>query len=364
MRQRLDNSLKAGAPALCLCWLAILAACHAEPGSPFRRYLNQLALALPPAAATVRLTDIPAPPVPAALQLPITASPADSLDLLQVSGCAVQANIGRRATSLGRFAKPSQRLLLELEFLQLAPACIRDLREENRTLVASQLEVAQQSTRLQLPALVFNATLASAEFRAFWLATPLPGSYPRSQTSAATSALAVLSGHIQRWLGGDYRAHNRDLELLLGEIAAGDGGARLQSWTHQVDWLAAADRIVAHALARPAPCHKGPAVHLASRRTAIATRYYSDTIQPLIEQSRRRYLDAAGAVSALEALLAETLSAGYRQWSSARYQREAALASAGNRHQQRLRQLGHHCTLSQAHSSDRAASAEIGYTGR
>ena len=46
------------------------------------------------------------------------------IDFLSLSGCELQANIAKRNTSMGRTASASQRLILDLEFLRLAPACV------------------------------------------------------------------------------------------------------------------------------------------------------------------------------------------------------------------------------------------------
>jgi hypothetical protein len=81
------------------------------------------------------------PPVAAAMQLDIPSGTLDALDLVSLSGCNVQATIGKRNSSLGRHAKPSQRLLLELEYLRLAPQCINLLRDRHWAL-ANVLDVA------------------------------------------------------------------------------------------------------------------------------------------------------------------------------------------------------------------------------
>jgi hypothetical protein len=67
-----------------------------------------------------------------------------ALDFLAISGCEVQVTIGKRNSSLGRMAKESQRLLLELEYLALAPECIDYQRRQGRSGVADTLEQAWQ----------------------------------------------------------------------------------------------------------------------------------------------------------------------------------------------------------------------------
>jgi hypothetical protein len=161
------------------------------------------------------------PPVAAAMQLDIPSGTLDALDLVSLSGCNVQATIGKRNSSLGRHAKPSQRLLLELEYLRLAPQCINLLRDRHWAL-ANVLDVAWRQRQMQLPTLIFNATLGSDEYRSLWLNPRVPAAYPLVSHSAAVSALDRINGHVCRWLSGDYQAQNRDFEVSLSEIAGGD----------------------------------------------------------------------------------------------------------------------------------------------
>lgn len=168
------------------------------------------------------------PPAAADLQLDTSSTTLDTLDLMTLSGCSVQTTIGKRNSSLGRHAKPSQRLLLELEYLRLAPPCIDMLRDRQQGL-ADVLEAAWHERQAQLPTLVFNATLGSDEFHSFWLAPRAPGDYPVVGLAAAVSALQRINRHVCRWLSGDYRAQNRDLEVLLSQVAGGDAGALMQA---------------------------------------------------------------------------------------------------------------------------------------
>ena len=213
---------------------AALAACHPhEPDVNVAERVPALAGYLafaPPATAST----IPPPPS-AALQITIPASSLDNLDFLLLSGCAVQATIIKRNSALGRAAKPSQRLLLALEFLRLAPQCIQRLQELGNVPLATRLENAWQEHRAQLPALVFNGTLGSDEYRAFWLTYRAPTGYPRTEAGAASAASLGIDSEVQRWLQGDYRAQHLRFELQLSDVAGGDGGARLQTLIQRGD---------------------------------------------------------------------------------------------------------------------------------
>ncbi len=205
--------------------LALLNGCQpVEPDAPFEVYHSRTG-----SVRSITLPDgLKEPPVAVDLQLDIPLRALDTLDLVRLSGCAVQATIGKHSSSLGRYAKPSQRLLLELEYLQLAPPCIDLLRDHNNTL-ANVLDAAWRHRQKQLPALIFNATLGGDEYRSFWLAPREPGDYPVVGLAVAVSALQSINRHVSRWLSGDYQAQNRDFEVLLSEVAGGDAGALLQA---------------------------------------------------------------------------------------------------------------------------------------
>ena len=79
--------------------------------------------------------DLPREP---ATELPVS-NQIDLIDFLSLSGCELQVNLGRRNTQLGRTASPSQRLLLDLEFMDLAPDCIALLRQRGDSELADTL---------------------------------------------------------------------------------------------------------------------------------------------------------------------------------------------------------------------------------
>jgi len=227
---------------LCSALLILLDSCQpTEPDTPFEVYLSRTG-----SVQSVAPSDeLKVPPVVVDLQLNIPLRTLDTLDLVSLSGCAVQTTIGKRNSSLGRYAKPSQRLLLELEYLRLAPQCIALLRDRQRAL-ADVLKAAWHERQAQLPAMVFNATLGSEEYRSFWLAPRAPGDYPVVSLAVAVSALQRINRHVCRWLSGDYQAQNRDFEVLLSQVAGGEAGALLQALHTQSSGVLAADSAIGH----------------------------------------------------------------------------------------------------------------------
>ena len=222
---------------LCSALLILLDGCQpTEPDTPFEVYLSRTGSV----QSTAPSDELKVPPVVVDLQLPIPWGTLDTLDLVSLSGCTVQATIGKRNSSLGRYAKPSQRLLLELEYLQLAPHCI-DLLRERHLALANVLDAAWRQRQLQLPALIFNGTLGSDEYRSLWLYPAVPAAYPPVSHSAAVSALDRINRHVCRWLSGDYQAQNRDFEVSLSEVAGGDAGALLHALHIQSSGVLTAD---------------------------------------------------------------------------------------------------------------------------
>jgi hypothetical protein len=167
---------------------------------------------------------LPPPPVSESIQVELAEGSLGALDFLTISGCAVQVTLGKHNSNLGRRASPSQRLLLELEYLLLAPECIDYQRKQRKEELAATLETAWQLKRAQLPTRIYNATLAGPEYRQFWRSKREAGGYPKVDSGQVLQSLMDINALARRWLGGDYRADNRAFEIRLSEVAGGDGG--------------------------------------------------------------------------------------------------------------------------------------------
>ena len=324
--------------------LAALLACQPRgPDASLETYLSMLGATLSVAPADSQFTRASPPPLVESVTLDIPTSHLDGLDFLALSGCSVQATISKRDTSLGRKAKASQRLLLALEYLRLAPLCINRLHDNDNEALADLLQDAWQQQKDQLPALIFNATLGSDEYRAFWLGVPAPGDYPRSRPGAAAAALRTIDHQTLRWLDGDYQAQNRDLELLLSEVAGGNGGALLRALSHQNDRLATANLMLGQRLARSSRCLAGkPDVAVVLLSTVIR-KYFTAVLEPRAARLDRRYHQLLSPIAALEAQLAAGLPQPYRLWMDDRNQHFVTLATAPHRHLDQLDQIWQAC---------------------
>ncbi len=303
--------------ALCL----VLGGC-AEPGpeDALQTYLARLARTLEQDAPPVELPDWQRLPRASELAITLEGSSLDALDFLALSGCAVQITIGKRNSSLGRTAPPSQRLLLDLEYLDLAPACVTVLRERGEDTLADTLEEAWRQKQAQLPARMFNATLASDEFRAFWRKPRSLGDYPVNTSSRVVTALESLAALARQWRSGDYTADNKGFEILLSEVAVGDGGALLSALSLQSGWLHAADTIVINRADEGPLCGAQLRMPEAEILENVVHKYFIGGVQPWSAAVGRRHHELLAAYRALEASLDDALPGTYSNWQQAREQ--------------------------------------------
>jgi hypothetical protein len=341
MRQwRNSRCTSTGARLLLHCaLLGVLPACHPSgPDPPFDRYLHALGTALALRAPGGQTGRVIPPPPPATMQVSIVADGLAGIDIVTLSGCAAQRTIIRQDTSLGRAAKPSQQLLLALEYLRAAPPCIQQLRDRDDAL-ADRLHNAWLQRQAQLPALIFNATLGGDEFAAFWRARPAPGAFPRVDARETSAALYAIEPLVRRWLRGDYRAHDRDFELWLAAVAGGDGGTLLETLSRRGDTLAAADRLLARNEGAALRCRNTALTRWrAGPTTELRARFQRD-VQSQYFRSLERYRRLLHPIARLERQLDAVLPPPYRLWMEGRNQNFVALAAAPRRHLRLLEQL-------------------------
>ena len=303
--------------ALLLC-LVLVGCAKPGPDDAFQNYLSRLARTLDQRVPDRVEPDWPRMPRVSELQLTLEGSTLDTLDFLALSGCAVQVTIGKRNSSLGRTAPPSQRLLLDLEYLELAPDCIASLEKDDESALADTLESAWQQKRAQLPARLFNATLASDEFRAFWRKPRALQDYPAQTSSRIITALESITALARQWQAGDFSADNQGFEILLSEVAIGDGGALLWALSLQSGWLAAGDSLVAAREQVGPLC--GPQLRWpeADILQTVVHKYFIGEVQPWSAAVGRRHHELMTAFRALESEMTTALPPGYLEWRDAR----------------------------------------------
>lgn len=322
---------------------ACLLGCSGSDG-PVDDYLTRLGRSLD---RTIEPAIDRLPPLPRARDMQIDLLPGsiDLLDLLALRGCELTITIGKSNSSLGKVATDSQRLLLELEFLALAPACIDSLDPAQEGELINALSEALVSKRKQLPARIWNATLGGPEFRSFWKRPNRLGNYPGDTGGQVPTALARLAELSNQWLEGDYQAGSEELELLLADVRRGDGGALLASLDLQRAGLAAAEPALQDRL-QPAPICFGKTPSPEGRIVDnVVRKYFIGEVQPWSVQIARRRGELMTPVLVLESSLASTLPAAYRKWSGLRDELLASAVEAPREHARSLAALLDSCGL-------------------
>ncbi|MEH6583979.1 MAG: DUF3080 family protein [Halioglobus sp.] len=319
---------------------ALLIACtKAGPEQRLDDYLTRLGNTLDTTIPSPTKPVIAKLPIPAQLRKPLPPGNLGALDFLALSGCEVQITIGKRNSSLGIFASDSQRLLLDLEYLQFAPACIDHMHSTGKHAIAETLEAAAALKRAQLPDRIFFATLGNIEFRDFWKKPPTLGTYPEQTSSAVLSALDAIARLTQRWLGEDYRADNLEFEILLSEIAKGDGGALLLALTIQQAGLDAANAAIRAKMAEGPLCSDHYRSDAADILPNVVHKYFITGVQPWSANIGRRSYELLPPVQRLEKLLALALPNNYLAWQRERDQALTTLNAAPQQHVKVLKQL-------------------------
>ena len=248
-----------------------------------------------------------------ATELP-AASQIDLIDFLSLSGCELQINLGRRNTQLGRTASPSQRLLLDLEFMDLAPECITLLRKRGEDELASTLADISVEREALLANSIAHAVLMGPEWRSFWERPPTLANYPADTSSAIAQSLNRLADLTRGWLGGNRQASNREFELLLSDLRAGDGGALLAAHSLVSRKLERANMLLARTQTTAPLCPYGAATDRSRAFERVVARFFVGTVQPWLVQLRQRTELLLGPATNLELPLSAALSPRYRAW--------------------------------------------------
>ena len=306
---------------LLVCLLA-LAGCDDTANGPdqLSEYLNRL-------STVTGMTLTAATPFPDELDLPEaprTEPPAanqiDLIDFLSLSGCELQINLGRRNTQLGRTAAPSQRLLLDLEFMELAPACIALLRDRGDTELANVLQQASLDRRSLLPLSTLQAVLMGPEWQAFWQRPTALEAYPTQTNSLIIASLTRLGDLTAGWLGGSWAASNREFELLLSDLRVGDGGALMLAHYLVARDLARANELLEAARVQAPLCPYGQPTARSRALNRVVTQFFVGQVQPWLVRLRQRKEALHQPIKALEAPLGAVLPPDYIDWAMQRDQ--------------------------------------------
>ena len=332
--------------AIAVITVACLTACspHSEGPSRLDDYLSRLERAVgatresPPPIRPPRLSEARLEP------LAISAQSISVLDFLALSGCELQHNLGRRNSSLGRSASDSQRLLLDLEFIDLVPACVIHLNASGNTELGEHLQILALERKKLLPKRIYNALFVGPEFHAFWQLPRQLANYPAEVGGEVIDTLGYLEQQVKRWLGGDYRADDGELEQHLSVLRSGDGGALLLASTVQSKTLFQASAILRHNETVKSLCPKGRSTDAALITQTVVSKFFAGQVQQWLAQLALRESSLMPPLRGIEDLLNDVLPPEYRDWQISRDARLLSLRGEPKAHVDTIQAALSDCT--------------------
>ena len=289
------------------------------------------------------LAEPPRKPRAEALQLKLQSSDIGTLDFLALTGCELQITIGKRNSSLGKLAAPSQRLLLDLEFLRHAPACIAHLESKgDQQALVALLEQSQELKQQQLGQQIFNATLAGPEWHAFWKPRALPAGYPKATTSdQVLQALDAITHMASRWLAGDYTADNQAFEANLNALRAGDGGVIITANQMAQTFITRWNRDLTQKAQQPA-CRSLNTTKKTILETVVA-KYFAGGVQQWLAPIISRTDSIQASSLTLEQLLSDVSPDAYQRWQRQRSEHLGSVKPSVVTHVHALQNIMRNC---------------------
>lgn len=311
--------------------------------------------------------DAASPPPEPALHFPrprdlastFATSDIDLLDFLRMRRCALRETIAERNSILGKHGDASAKLIFDLRFLSEAENCIRILKEGNNETLALQLEEAVKLKIRELPARIFSASLAGAEFRELWHAPPDLKGYPTTEQDTSIAALSRWKEWQRQWLYGNWHHDSNAILETLGEIRLGHGGALLKAQQVNTRGLQEATEIIAQrVLERPLCLRPSPIAAAEQFRNVLSSRFIAQIQKQasLVNQHQFALLNQIDVIESelFDAMTRQSLviPAAYLNWVA---QRKSVLDKAKQAHRQHVEVAGEllaQCGLSPGGNGD------------
>ena len=133
-------------------------------------------------------------------------------------------------------------------------------------------------------------------------------------TPVLTGSLSRLSDLTGDWLGGNWQASNREFEILLSDLRAGDGGALLAAHSLVSLQLERANTLLASTQSTAPLCPFGNPTDRSRAMEQVVARFFVGAVQPWLVRLRHRAELLLAPVTNLEAPLSAELSPQYRAW--------------------------------------------------
>ena len=317
------------------------------------RLTRTLQLQLPTApepqlARFPRPRDLAAAPVPATIDL---------MDLWSLRDCALHGLIATKNSSLGRVSLSSTQLFHELDFLRLLPACLQQLKINEKDELAQALEQVGKAKRERLPSFIWQALLGGPEYRDYWNLPQQVPDYHAAAGAPAQQAAQALTVLAQAWLNDDYRVDRAVVETHLKQMRFGGAGVLHKSLMLQHNYLSTIDTATQQRLAQRPICFSAggdPAPILDN----VVRKYFVGELQPWSVQLQKGVAQLRAAQQ-LEALLARGEPAAFQRWRFKRDEFIEVASGAPRRHVQALLPVLEQCGLAPGGAQARLPSANV-----
>lgn len=273
----------------------------------------------------------PYPHFPRTRDLSLTFSQSDInlLEFLRLRRCKLRETLAERNSILGRHGDASSRLIFDLRFLNEAPACIDTLNADDDSELAAALTTTQATKQRELPARIFMALLAGAEFQQLWQPPQRQRDYPPQQADPAVQALRQWQRWQAAWLQGNWQHDGDALLNTLGEIRHGRGGELLAFQQTTLDGLRRSTAMIRQRVEGRPLCLNRQPVKEARYFQNVVSQFFITRLQRQASAANRHQLALLRVVRQIEADLATALSArgaafpkAYQHWQE---QRDALL---------------------------------------
>lgn len=307
--------------------LLLMISCNQSQEDAWSIYVSRLSSALEMTPSDVAPLEFRIPPHLAKEQL--ETSSISLIELWDIKHCELHQIIASRNSNLGRLRVASQEWVYAMNFITLAPACIRSLENDD---VSVTLQDALEEKRRQLPTLASNVVFSSDEWRSFWQVAIFNANNPAEGVMAFSQ---LTSNLINRDLLSSER-----LESLLGTIYHSNaGGTLLVELSNERRYLQVAIQTLRH-VEQIQHCPRGTS---ARQLSGLIGGYYNTEIQSHSAETHRNW---STLVESLEHLRQLPKSESLDAWLVLQRQRLEETKVLHEQHARLLSNLFKRCEIS------------------
>ena len=268
----------------------------------------------------------------------------DLLDFLRTSPCALHALISAHNASLGKLGDRITQLVYQVQFLQLAPACIARL-EASYPELASQLNAVMKRKQHALAADFRAAMLSGPEWQQFWQPRTTLHDYPSRQQSNLEATLLALINASSQLLDTSFEGGPGYLHETSQPLQSGEGGLLILAWSELAEQLSTANKIIDTFMATRPLCYRGQSNPRAEQLNGLVLNVFVQAVQPQVARLNQRTYALLPLILQLEQSLDADTDPAYRAFMTARQDRIDRAKVQLEQHVERLNHLLSSCGL-------------------